>query len=121
MLNKVMLIGRLTKDVELKQTNTGLPVANFSIATDKFTKGEKKAEFHNIVVWEKTAENCAKFLSKGKLVYIEGEIQTRKWQDKTDGKDRYATEIIGHKVQFLSPVEKTDQAPNYGSSEDIPL
>jgi single-strand DNA-binding protein len=101
-----MLIGRLGKDPEVRYTASGVAVASFSIATsEKFKKdGEwvEKSEWHNIVLWDKKAELAKEYLSKGKLVYIEGRLQTRKWEDR-DGKDRWSTEIVGDQMQFLSP------------------
>jgi single-strand DNA-binding protein len=106
-LNKAMLIGNLGKDPELKMTGGGIPVCQFSIATTERrrdgTSGQwvDHTEWHNIVTFGKVAENCSKYLKKGSQVFIDGRIQTRKWQDK-EGKDRYTTEIIGNSVQFLS-------------------
>lgn len=106
-LNKAMLIGNLGKDPELKMTGGGMPVCQFSIATTERrkdgTSGQwvDQTEWHNVVTFGKTAENCSKYLKKGSQVFIDGRIQTRKWQDK-EGKDRYTTEIIGNSVQFLS-------------------
>jgi single-strand DNA-binding protein len=105
-LNKVMLIGNLGKDPELRYTASGTPVASFSLATSDRIKGkngewEEKTEWHNITLWSRLAEIAGEYLSKGKTVYIEGRLQTRKWQDK-DGKDRYTTEIVGEKMQMLS-------------------
>lgn len=100
-LNKVMLIGNLGKDPEVRYTQSGMAVASFSLATSEKIKDEVKTEWHNIVLWGKTAELAEEYLAKGKTVYIEGRLQTRKWQDK-DGKDRYTTEIVGEKMQFLS-------------------
>ncbi len=106
-LNKVMLIGRLGRDPELRYTQSGKPVANFSIATDESYTGRDgnrvdKAEWHNIVVWDRAGENAANMLRKGSLVYIEGRLQTRKWQDQ-QGNNRYSTEIICERWQFLEP------------------
>ena len=105
-LNKVMLIGNLGKDPELRYTAGGTAVASFSLATSDRIKGkdgnwEEKTEWHNITLWARLAEIAGEYLSKGKTVYIEGRLQTRKWQDK-DGKDRYTTEIVGEKMQMLS-------------------
>jgi single-strand DNA-binding protein len=105
-LNKVMLIGNLGKDPEVRYTAGGTAVASFSIATTEKFKGksgdwEEKTEWHNITLWARLAEIAGEYLSKGKTVYIEGRLQTRKWQDK-DGKDRYTTEIVGEKMQMLS-------------------
>ena len=97
-LNKVFLIGRLGRDPELKYTASGTPFCRFSIATDESwtdkNSGEKqeKTEWHNIVVWNKLAEICNQYLTKGSLVYLEGSIQTRKWKDAS-GNDKQMTEI----------------------------
>ncbi|MBJ6752279.1 single-stranded DNA-binding protein [Geomonas anaerohicana] len=105
-LNKVMLIGNLGKDPEVRYTAGGTAVASFSLATTDRIKGkdgnwEDKTEWHNITLWARLAEIAGEYLSKGKTVYIEGRLQTRKWTDK-DGKDRYTTEIVGEKMQMLS-------------------
>ena len=105
MLNKVMLIGRLGQDPEVRYTQQGTPIANFSVATDEsYTDRDgarqERTEWHRIVVFERQAENCANYLGKGSLVYIEGKLQTRKWQDQ-QGQDRYTTEIRAQRVQFL--------------------
>lgn len=104
-LNKVMLIGRLGRDPELRYTQGGTPVANFSMATDESYRGKdgntvEQTEWHNIVAWGRQGENCANYLSKGSLVFVEGSLQTRKWQDK-QGQDRWTTEIKAFRVQFL--------------------
>lgn len=104
-LNKVLLIGRLGRDPEMRYTASGQPVANFSIATDEtYTSkdGQKveKTEWHRIVVWGKQAEFCGNYLSKGRLVYIEGKLETRKWQDK-EGMERTTTEIRADRVLGL--------------------
>lgn len=105
-LNKVMIIGRLGRDPELKYTQSGQPVCNLSVATDegyvKDGQRVEKTEWHRIVVWGKQAETVANYLAKGRLVYVEGKIETRKWQDK-EGQDRYTTEIKADRVQFLDP------------------
>ena len=102
-LNKVQLIGNLTRDPELKSLPSGTQVCSFSIATNEtYTKEGKrteKVEFHNIVVFGKTAENVAKYMTKGSQIYIEGKLQTRSW-DGTDGKKQYRTEINALTVQF---------------------
>lgn len=106
-LNKVMLIGNLGKDPEVRYTTSGQAVASFSLATTEKYKSksgdwEEKTEWHNITLWGKLAEIAGEYLSKGKTVFIEGRLQTRKWQDKS-GNDRYTTEIVGDKMQMLSP------------------
>ena len=105
-LNKVMLIGNLGKDPEVRYTTSGTAVASFSVATSEKYKNksgewEEKTEWHNVTLWARLAEIAGEYLSKGKTVYIEGRLQTRKWQDR-DGKDRYTTEIVGEKMQMLS-------------------
>lgn len=119
-LNKTILIGRLTADPELKFTpGTGTAVATFSIAIDrKFKKegGEKETDFIPIVVWGKSAENCANFTAKGKLIGISGRIQTRSY-DAKDGTKRYVTEVVAEEVQFLEwsrkAGQKQEQTENY--------
>lgn len=103
-INKVILIGRLGKDPELKQTPTGTQVCNFTLATSeayksKDGKQEDKTQWHNVTVFGKQAENCAKYLSKGRNAYIEGRIEYRSWEK--EGKKFHATDIIATQVQFL--------------------
>ena len=104
-LNKVQIIGNLARDVELRYTQSGLPVANMTVATnesytDKEGNKVEKAEFHRITCFQRVAENCANYLTKGSLVYVEGSLQTRKYQDQ-QGQDRFVTEIKAQRVQFL--------------------
>ncbi len=104
-LNKVMLIGNLGQDPEVRFTPAGQAVATFNIATserwtDKAGQKQEKTEWHRIVVWGKTAENCKEYLSKGRPVFVEGRLQTREWTDK-EGKKRYTTEVVASLVQFL--------------------
>lgn len=104
-LNKVMLLGNLTRDPELRQTPTGQTVCSFSVATNRMwisPNGEKnqKAEFHNVVAWGKLADICGQYLNRGKLVFIEGRIETRSWQDKTSGEKKYRTEIVAESMQM---------------------
>lgn len=105
-VNRVILIGRLGKDPEIKSTPSGTSIAKFSLATDeKFTdrSGEKqeRTEWHNIVVFGKLADICGQYLRKGKLVYIEGSIRTDSWDDKESGQKKYRTEIIAQNMQML--------------------
>lgn len=105
MLNKVMLIGNLGQDPELRSTAGGTSVCTIRLATNERRKNAQgewadHVEWHTIVCWDKTAENVAKFCQKGKQLYIEGKLQTRKWQDK-NGADRYSTEIVAEVVRFL--------------------
>ena len=104
-LNKTFVAGRLTRDVDLKALPSGQNVASFSIATnrtwtDKDGNRQEDVEFHNIVVFGKTAENCAKYLSKGRQAYVEGKIRNRSYEK--DGETKYITEIVASDVQFLS-------------------
>ena len=110
-LNKVMLIGNLGADPELRYTPSGAAVANFRIATkDQWTskEGEKqeRTEWHRIVAWRELGERCGEYLHKGSLVYIEGSLQTRDWEDR-DGNKRYTTEIIAWRMQMLDRAGKT--------------
>ena len=127
-LNRVMLIGNLGNDPELRYTPSGAAVCNFNLATNKrFTdssgKERDETEWHRIVCWQKQAENVAKYLKKGKLAYVEGELRTRSWEDDA-GVKRYATEIQARTVQFL---EKggggggSESAPPKPSDDDLPF
>jgi len=104
-VNKVILVGNLGKDPELRYTPSGAAVATFSLATserykDRDGQQQEKTEWHNIVAWRQLAEICGKYLHKGKQVYIEGRIQTRSYDDK-DGNKRYITEIVADQMQML--------------------
>src|SRR5690242_17355915 len=104
-VNKVILVGRLGQNPEVRYTPSGAAVANFSVATneswmDKAGQKQERTEWHKVVVWGKTAENCGQFLAKGRQVYIEGRLQTRQWQDK-DNQTKYTTEVQAQTVQFL--------------------
>ncbi|MCL6639080.1 MAG: single-stranded DNA-binding protein [Firmicutes bacterium] len=102
MLNKVILIGRLTKDPELRYTPNGVAVAKFTLAVDRaFSRqGEREADFIDIVVWQKQAETCANYLGKGRLVAVEGRLQVRSYDDN-QGIRRKAAEVVADRVQFL--------------------
>jgi len=119
MINKVILVGRLGKDPEIRSTPGGQTVAKFTIATDeKFTDkaGEKqeRTEWHNIVAWARLAEICGQFLRKGMLVYIEGSIRTDSWEDKESGQKRYRTEIIARDMKMLERKRDSDEGGGYG-------
>ena len=131
MLNKVQIIGNLGGDPELKNIN-GNPVCNLSVATserwtDKQGQKQEKTEWHRVTVWGKTAENCAKYLAKGKKVYVEGKLQTRKWEK--DGQDHYSTDVVAFNVIFLSPSgnasggKQSDYGPEpqFDNSDEIPF
>jgi len=105
-VNKVILVGNLGKKPELRYTPGGQAVANFTLATNERFGGkdgqpaQERTEWHRIVVWGRTAENCGQYLDKGRQVYIEGRLQTREWQDK-EGQKRQTTEVVATTVQFL--------------------
>lgn len=104
-VNKVILLGRLGQNPEIRHTPSGASVANFSLATneswtDKNGQKQEKTEWHRIVVWGKLAELCGQYLTKGRQAFIEGKLQTRQWQDK-DGQTKYTTEILAQTVQFI--------------------
>ena len=125
MLNKVMLIGRLGADPEIKYAQSGTPVANLRVATDEsYTdrngQRQEKTEWHTVIAFQRTAEICQQYLHKGSLVYIEGKLQTRKWQDK-NGQDRYSTEIRVDRLQMLE--RRQEGAPAQASPRpgwDVP-
>jgi single-strand DNA-binding protein len=137
-LNKVMLIGNLGNDPEIRYTNSGDAVTNATLATNKKYRDKSnnlvdKTEWHRLVFFKQLAETVAKHLTKGSLIYVEGEIQTAKWQDK-DGKDRYTTDIICKEMKMLggknaennsnnNQSSKTTQVSNEGAPdiEDIPF
>ncbi|QSV45442.1 single-stranded DNA-binding protein [Geobacter benzoatilyticus] len=129
-LNKVLLIGNLGKDPEVRYTASGTAVASFSLATSEKFKNkegewEERTEWHNVTLWGRLAEIAGEYLAKGKTVFIEGRLQTRKWQDK-DGKDRYTTEIVGEKMQMLSRKDgsnhedpgQTHEGPGFPEGDD---
>jgi single-strand DNA-binding protein len=132
MVNKAILIGRLGADPEVRYTPDGTMVTNFNLATDlqwKDKNGERvrKTEWHKIVAYRKLAETCGNYLSKGKLVFIEGRIQTRSWEDK-EGAKHYTTEIVASNMQMLDTrgqAKAADATPDdnistYSSAEPIP-
>ena len=105
MVNKVILLGNLGADPELKHTQAGQAVCSLRIATSETYKDrdgnkQERTEWHKVIVWGPQGENVAKFCKKGKQIYLEGRLQTRKWQDK-DGKDQYTTEVVADNVKFL--------------------
>lgn len=105
MVNKVILVGNLGQDPETRSTNGGNSVTTLRLATaekfkDRDGNPQERTEWHTVIVWGKQGEACGKHLTKGRQVYVEGRLTTRKWQDK-EGKDRYTTEVIGDNVRFL--------------------
>jgi single-strand DNA-binding protein len=129
-VNKVILVGRLGQNPEVRYTPSGAAVANFSVATneswmDKSGQKQEKTEWHRIVVWGKLAELCSKYLTKGRQAYIEGRLQTRQWQDK-DGQTKYTTEVQATTIQFLGGNASTGadagqdfQGQNQGGSQGM--
>lgn len=130
MLNKVSLVGRLTRDPELRYLGNGTPVANFTLAVNRTFKnknGEREADFINIVVWRKQAENCANYIGKGSLVAVSGRIQSRSYEN-ADGQRRYVTEVVADEVHFLdskNSKSRDNQSGDYSSNNydtnDVPL
>lgn len=124
-MNKVFLIGRLTKDPELRYTGSNIAVASFTVAVNRnFTSqnGEREADFINIVVWRKQAENVKNYINQGSQVAIDGRIQTRSYDD-AEGKKRYVTEVVADNVQFLDTKASREQrGANQSNSmeSDIP-
>jgi single-strand DNA-binding protein len=104
-VNKVILIGNLGRDPELRYTQSGQAVANFTLATNenwtaKSGEREERTEWHRVIAWGRTAELCAEYLAKGRTVYVEGRLQTREWEDR-EGQKRRTTEVVAQTVQFL--------------------
>ena len=123
MLNRVILIGRLTRDPELRYTPSGVPVAGFTIAVDRpfaNQEGKREADFVPIVVWRKQAEACANYLGKGRLVAVDGRLQVRTY-DADDGSRRWVTEVVADNVRFLDRAKNADgsagTAGNGGSGD----
>lgn len=117
MFNRVILIGRLTQDPELRHTSSGVPVAGFTLAVDRgFTnrQGERETDFINIVAWRKLGETCANYLSKGRLVAVEGRLQIRSYDD-SQGIRRKAAEVVVNEVKFLDGKKDSGQSRNYDS------
>lgn len=121
MVNKVILIGNLGSDPELRYTTSGTAVATLSVATsrswkDKDGTKQDETEWHRVIVWAQSAEFCGNYLHKGSKVYVEGRLQTRKWQDQS-GNDRYTTEIISNTIQNLTPKGSDGGSGGGGFSE----
>jgi len=130
-MNREILIGRMARDPELKFIQSGKAVATFSIAVNRSFSKEKEADFFNVVVWGKTAENCANYLAKGRLVGLEGRLQSRSYEAQT-GEKRYVTEVIADNVEFLEWGDKKQETNSTGDfnydefqaiddDEDIPF
>lgn len=125
-VNKVILIGNLGRDPEIRYTPNGLAVANLTIATSEVWKdkqsgeNQERTEWHRIVLYQRLAEIAGEYLKKGAKIFIEGRLQTRKWQDKTSGQDRYTTEIIGDSLQMLDGKGATNTASGEGTAYEKP-
>ena len=105
MLNRIVIIGRLTRDPEMRQTPSGTAVCTFTLAVDRSFKsanGERETDFIPVVAWRQLGENCAQYLAKGKLAAVDGRLQLRRYEDK-DGSKRTAAEVVADNVRFLSP------------------
>ena len=131
MLNKIMIIGNLGSDPELRYTQSGTPVASFRVATtekwkDKGGQVQEQTEWHSCNAWSKLAEICGNYLKKGSKVYIEGSVHTRKWQDQ-EGKDRYSTEVKVREMKMLDGKKDSQQPggewsqPAPGGDDSIPF
>ena|SRR5690554_6258488 len=122
MLNRVVLVGRLTRDVDLRYTPSGVAVANFNIAVNRpFSnqQGEREADFINAVAWRSVAENLANYQKKGNLIGVDGRIQTRSYENN-EGKTVYVTEVVAESVQFLeSKKQDNSQLENKGEPMDV--
>ena len=120
-VNKVIVIGRLGSDPEVKTVSNGSNVARLSVATsenwtDRDGQKQERTVWHRVVVWGKLADLCGRYLSKGRLVYLEGRLQTRSWEDE-QGQKRYTTEIVANTVQFLGGANmQNESSQNYDSS-----
>lgn len=121
-VNKVIIVGRLGSDPELKYTSNSQAVTRFNVATseqwkDKVTgQPQERTEWHRVVVWGKMAEICGQHLAKGRQVYVEGRLQTRSWEDQ-QGQKKYTTEVIANTVQFLGAAGERSQAPQKGGAD----
>jgi len=127
-VNKVILVGNVGKDPEIKYTPSGIPVGKFSLATnerfkDKNGEFQKRTEWHNIVAWQRLAEIVGEYVSKGSKLYVEGKIQTSSWEDRQSGERKYRTEIVARDLLLLGPRENRGgdhQRPTHNENEDQP-
>lgn len=118
-LNKAQIIGNLTRDPELKTTNSGSQLVNLAVATNYKTKESEKVEYHNVTLWGKLADVANNYLSKGSKVFIEGRIETQSWE--SEGKKMYRTHIIGQQLIMLNKVEKKTEVTTSPSNEPIDI
>ena len=121
--NLTIMVGRLTRDAEMRTTQSGTKILQFSLAVDRpvAKDKEKQADFFNVVAWDKLAENCDGYLRKGMKILVEGRFQNRSYDDK-DGKKVYVTELFAEKVEFLEKIEKKQETsiPNAINEDDMP-
>src|SRR5215207_7703227 len=122
-LNKVMLIGNVGRDPEMRYLQSGEPVTTFSVATNRRWTGQdnqprEETEWHNVVAWRKLAEQCNEYLSKGRKVYIEGRLQTRSWDDQASGQKKYRTEIVADRMLMLDSRDPRSREGGPGGSDE---
>ena len=123
-LNKVMIIGNLGADPECRYTASGNAVTNFNVAvneswTDQQGERKERTEWFTVVTWNKTAENCAKYLAKGSSVFVEGRLQTRSWE--SDGQKHWKTEVVGDRVNFISGTRDANADETYEADDSLPF
>ena len=127
-VNKVILVGNVGKDPEIKYTPSGIPVGKFSLATNERFKDEngefqERTEWHNIVAWQRLAEIVGEYVCKGSKLYVEGKIQTSSWEDRQSGERKYRTEIVARDLLLLGPRENSGgdhQGPTHNENQDQP-
>ena len=122
-MNRVVIMGNLGQDPELRYTQSQTPVCTLSIATTDYRTGadgqrQEQTEWHRVVVWSKQAENCSKYLAKGRSVLVEGRLATRSWEDQKTGQKRYVTEIIANNVQFIGGAAQTGAGARPNDAQD---
>ena len=125
-VNKVIILGNLGQDPEMRHTASGMAVCTLNVATtdvrtDKAGQRQETTEWHRVIVWNKQAENCGKYLKKGRSVYVEGRLQTRSWDDKNTGQKKYTTEVVALTVQFIgSGTRDSNTTNNYAEPSFSP-
>lgn len=122
-MNKIFLIGNVTKDVELKETSNGVSFSNFSIAVNRDYSngaGERDTDFFSITAWRSLAENCAKFLKKGKKVCVVGTVQTRSYESEK-GEKHFVFDVVAEQIEFLSPKNKDTVIPGQDKFDSVPV
>jgi single-strand DNA-binding protein len=127
-VNKVILVGNVGRDPEVRYSQSGTPVANFSLATNERFKGrndewQERTEWHSIVAWQRLAEIVGEYVAKGSKVYVEGKLQTTSWEDRQSGERKYRTEILARDLLLLGPLENSSgdhQGPTHNENQDQP-